>query len=329
MLINCPRCGFSQPKDQYCAQCGVDMQSFRPKEKPFFKALVENAAVQVIVLLFIAGFVGHKILNGSATQLLGQRAPHSQGFTRSQKKANSTDAAENSSSAFDSESGSGPTADENESARRQKISDNTPSRKLKEAMTGAGATAASGTAEVFAGADAGTVTFNLTYAEIANEVVNKWIYDSSNLGLYQSLPEYSVGILYDFKKRGDVFKQSLKTASLKVRFGSSASNLAGVMSDDGSQLIGFNSGVELKSGENEALHGSITVTKNSRQGSEVFPSEFELPKGAAFFILGALKTENFLSERSKLQMPPFQIFKSPDFMTHKTEFVIILEPDYK
>lgn len=34
MLIECPKCGFSQPKDQYCASCGVDIENFRLKAKP-------------------------------------------------------------------------------------------------------------------------------------------------------------------------------------------------------------------------------------------------------------------------------------------------------
>ncbi len=71
------------------------------------------------------------------------------------------------------------------------------------------------------------------------------------------------------------------------------------------------------------------MTKNNGPNAESYPAEFNLPKGAVFFIAGALKMENFANERTRLNMPPFQVFKSPDFMTRKTEFVIILEPDYK
>ena len=54
MLVNCPRCGFSQPNDQYCAQCGVDMQSFKPKEQPFANQVFSNAGVQIGILLIAA-----------------------------------------------------------------------------------------------------------------------------------------------------------------------------------------------------------------------------------------------------------------------------------
>ena len=33
MLIRCPRCGFEQPKDRFCANCGVDTENFRPERR--------------------------------------------------------------------------------------------------------------------------------------------------------------------------------------------------------------------------------------------------------------------------------------------------------
>nr|AIA19194.1 Unknown Function [uncultured bacterium] len=158
--------------------------------------------------------------------------------------------------------------------------------------------------------------------------MSQWVNESNSTGLYQSLPEYAVGILNDFKKRNDKF-QTLKSADLKIQAGKSASDVSGVMSDDNTQLLGLTVNVELKSFENEILLGSILVNKSGSQGSEGYPSEFELPKGSAFFLIGALKVENFQTDKNKLTGPPFQIFKSQDFMTRKTEFVIILEPVYK
>ena len=111
--------------------------------------------------------------------------------------------------------------------------------------------------------------------------------------------------------------------------GSSNQLLSGTMTDDGSQVIGLVSTVEYKSGEADGVNGNIIVTKNNGQTSDSYPAEFNLPKGSVFFMIGPLKRENFANERTRLNMPPFQVFKSPDFMTRKTEFVIILEPDYK
>lgn len=50
MMVNCPRCGFSQEKDQYCAQCGVDMIAFQPTPKPLWFRMLNNLTVQLLAL---------------------------------------------------------------------------------------------------------------------------------------------------------------------------------------------------------------------------------------------------------------------------------------
>lgn len=59
MLIQCPKCGFSQPKDQYCANCGVDMESFRPQKPPLMGRILGSALFQisfVFIIVFVAIF---------------------------------------------------------------------------------------------------------------------------------------------------------------------------------------------------------------------------------------------------------------------------------
>jgi hypothetical protein len=42
MMIECPRCGFAQPKDQYCASCGVNIDHLLAKPKPLLVRLLAN-----------------------------------------------------------------------------------------------------------------------------------------------------------------------------------------------------------------------------------------------------------------------------------------------
>jgi hypothetical protein len=59
MLIQCPKCGFSQPKDRYCANCGVDMESYRPQKPPLMGRIVGSAFFQisfVFLIVFVAIF---------------------------------------------------------------------------------------------------------------------------------------------------------------------------------------------------------------------------------------------------------------------------------
>jgi hypothetical protein len=56
MMVNCPKCGFSQPQDQYCAKCGVDMIAYRPAQKPFIQRLVGSTAFQIVALGAVMAF---------------------------------------------------------------------------------------------------------------------------------------------------------------------------------------------------------------------------------------------------------------------------------
>ena len=64
MMVNCAKCGFAQPQDQYCASCGVDMIAYRPAEKPFIQRLISNTIVQasllVVAIVFVFGFVRYQ-----------------------------------------------------------------------------------------------------------------------------------------------------------------------------------------------------------------------------------------------------------------------------
>ena len=49
MMIECPKCGFIQPRDKFCAKCGVDVERFEPQKPPLYQRLLKNTVVQVII----------------------------------------------------------------------------------------------------------------------------------------------------------------------------------------------------------------------------------------------------------------------------------------
>ena len=332
MLISCPRCGLSQPNDQYCAQCGVDMQSFKQKKQPAYKRIINNAFVQIGILLLIAVLLGQFIFQKQEPQGWVQKlTPFQSQFKPNKTVSLSNSASEktvteqnsleknqdNSNTSYNVDSANNTNQNLPPSNQRRHFDDNPAFAPPPVLTTQNG------------NQDLSSITFKVTYAEISQDILAKWVSDSSELGLYQNLSEYSAGIIYDFKKYGDTFLQTLKTANIKLSTGNANSNLSGTMTNDGSQMLGLVAVIEYKSNENEIIHGNINITKSNSLGSESLPAEFSLPKGAIFFMIGAIKRDNFLQERNTLTMPPFQIFKSPDFMTRKTEFVIIVEPVYK
>lgn len=57
MLVDCPKCGFNQPQDRYCARCGVDMESFTPKQAPFWDRLADRPAFHVGMAVLLVGLL--------------------------------------------------------------------------------------------------------------------------------------------------------------------------------------------------------------------------------------------------------------------------------
>lgn len=331
MLVNCPRCGFSQPKDQYCAQCGVDMQAYKPKSVPLMKKIFQSTQTHVLLLLAAAAFIGQYVIRSEEPQRWVQkitRSQSTQGVTKTKSKFDAaeepTAIAPSSDESLQNEGRSEPPREQLGSLRNKEISVNAN----VEQPIQAGTSRLSET-NAAAVAETGEPLFRILYAEVPVAVVNKWINESSSAGLYQNLQDYSAGIIMDFRKKMDPNIHILKTSEKKLGLGQSDASLSGMVGDDSGQVIGLVANLEFRSHENGNIHGSITINRNQKQNRESFPAEFDLSKGAAFFMLGTLKTNSFQIEREQLNMPPFQIFKSPDFAARKTEFVIILEPEYK
>lgn len=66
MLVRCPKCHFEQPKERFCANCGVDMFQYKPPNQGFIAALLKNAT-----LLFFIAIIG--IFSGTYFYIQSQR----------------------------------------------------------------------------------------------------------------------------------------------------------------------------------------------------------------------------------------------------------------
>lgn len=60
-MHECPRCGFIQPKDRYCANCGLDIDNYKPAPKPLLRRLQENTGFQVTLAVLIVIGLGYWI----------------------------------------------------------------------------------------------------------------------------------------------------------------------------------------------------------------------------------------------------------------------------
>lgn len=58
--MKCPRCGFEQPQDRFCAQCGLDVERYKPSTRSALVALsgsVPFRTVTVVVLGLLSGWL--------------------------------------------------------------------------------------------------------------------------------------------------------------------------------------------------------------------------------------------------------------------------------
>jgi len=60
MLIKCPKCGFVQPSDQFCARCGIDVHLFQQKPAPLIQRIIGHPAFWAgLFILVVIGTFGY------------------------------------------------------------------------------------------------------------------------------------------------------------------------------------------------------------------------------------------------------------------------------
>lgn len=52
-MMDCPRCGFTQPKDQYCAKCGIDVESYHKAPPNLFVRIANSSNLHLGVILAV------------------------------------------------------------------------------------------------------------------------------------------------------------------------------------------------------------------------------------------------------------------------------------
>lgn len=59
-MQECPRCHFQQPKDRFCANCGLDIEHFKPKPTPILNKIIQNPTLQVVfILALVSSCIGY------------------------------------------------------------------------------------------------------------------------------------------------------------------------------------------------------------------------------------------------------------------------------
>jgi len=90
--MDCPRCGFSQPKDQFCANCGLNLEQFQPAPKPVTQKLASNPYIIGALVAFIIGglFIYLKNQSSPSSQVAENTITRDESFNPSEKKLDSS-----------------------------------------------------------------------------------------------------------------------------------------------------------------------------------------------------------------------------------------------
>jgi hypothetical protein len=86
MMMECPRCGFSQPKDRYCANCGLDVEHFQARPKPLWIRLLQNPNFHLSLIgLLIVLVIGYILY--SRSELMTREMGHFMGTPLTSREA--------------------------------------------------------------------------------------------------------------------------------------------------------------------------------------------------------------------------------------------------
>lgn len=323
MLINCPRCGFSQPIDKYCAQCGVDMETYKPLEPSFFRKTFGSTAFQV-TLLFLIAFGAAFFLYQKKSQNIQARVNYLKGTFQ----INSTE--------------NQPSAKATLAAAEDELADQeVASTEARSFVAPAGAattsTAVAGNKEVSASAaKSQSAVLRITYAEISKALLQNVFEDSQGTGQFMSFKDYSAGIIPNLDKKflNNPAVKILHRDDSPITIGKNMQWFYGLKDRLYPDLeIGMTTFIELGEVDGANYRGNLEIQRSWREGPgptgiqrRSFPAIFEIGGSSGFFISSVMPHRSNLENDDELaNIDVYKILKSEEFQRFDSDFVIFIE----
>lgn len=345
MLINCPRCGFQQPKDKYCAQCGVDIESFRPVAPPLWKRFLSSSLTQVSVLSLAAAGVGfyfykNAALNKEATSESVKPIVQISAFNKPKaattQEASTAEVLESASNQPQATSSDAPAGDLIANPQEE-ASETIPAADARALAARAQNTPDGEKTKERTLAKTSSPQLIVHYAEVDRRALNG-VYDSSRrTGQFMSFGEYTAGILPDIGKRiNSPLVQILHKEVRSLDSGKSLQWSYGLKDrTDPSVEIGLTTFFEIGELDTNNLRGNLEIQRTWREqspngGFEIqrksFPAIFELNDETGFFMSGVMPVHsNLENEEALTSIDIYQVLKSAKFRSGESDFVIFIE----
>ncbi|MBO9667720.1 MAG: hypothetical protein J7501_13015 [Bdellovibrio sp.] len=328
MLIKCPRCGFQQPKDKYCAQCGVDMESFKPAAPPWYQQFFGNPLVQVGLLLVVAGSAGFYIYQRGRENMHDRVT-----YLKSNLQINA------------SQKGAVPTPPTTEF-----VEESADPEHLEAASTDAPAavslaatkTDVTPSPEAKKDATRNVAKINgphliVYYAEVPRSALGRIVDASRGTGQFMSFSDYTAGILPGIDRRMDApGVKILHREDRPIDAGKTLQWFYGLKDRRNPNVeIGLTTFFELADIDTNNMRGNLEIQRTWREAAPAgnfeiqrksFPAIFEIGGGTGFFLSGVMPTQSNLENEDELtSIDVYKILRSPQFRAGDSEFVIFIE----
>lgn len=337
MLINCPRCGFSQPKDRYCANCGVDIDTYKPKPTSFVKKILASPLfhITIIALIVFASVIVIKqrqkeelqarinFLKSGPVMVERQNSQPETQVSISPETQNSL--VEDSNSSGENTSEIAPTAVGSAETMVAASASNTTTTILGNAASTRGATATA------------PLRMIVRYLEIDKTLLNTWSEEAKATGQQKVFEGVNMGPL--LQAAAKLQSPGVRTLQVIER-NMDPSNpgqewfLGTHQGTDPEAQMGFFSSLVLNEFRENLYRGDIEVQRAFRNPNDPtrtiervsFGSPFEISGNTAYMMWGILPSRYATNLPAEANADPvLQIFRSQNFLAGQTEFTLVIQ----
>lgn len=335
MLINCPRCGFQQPKDRYCAQCGVDIENYRPPRKSAVSRLTRNPVLQVLLVIGIATVAGVSLYQQQSNEIEERvnylkRVQVVNSLTKSDDAPTAPavdDETTDSVAEIETDETKLPLTEEEVEGAASLVADSAAATRAVPTDSTREGQAATATPDV--------ANVRIFVAEISRRALDELHEESRALGQFNKFADYYAGIIPHMDRKIAPSNKEIKVLfrdqkpigpQRPVQF------FQGINSGDLENEIGFRYYIEMQETDGVVFRGHIELIRSWRDQpqmplqKEIYPAVFELTQGSGFFMSGLIPRRSlFPNEGELLNISPFEILNSRNFLLGASDSILFLE----
>lgn len=315
MLVRCPKCNFSQPQDQYCAQCGIDMLSFKPIDLPFHKKLLKSGLFQFFFILALGAAIAHLVVNTNQPQQWVQRINRFKTLSVPNPEPVKTMTTNESSESIEDLTTVTPKEVVVEVASQQQLN-NFASASTEPRIQTSSATAAKTQA----------IRVKILMIEIDREFLNNLFQYAQNQNYLLTDSGIKAASIPELMRKINIPFVTLKSTNDKTEIEQIFSQWSGNNQSNEQEAAGLQLDLKSQKKSKDLLNVDIKLSKSSYQAqTTLFEFSFDAVKNSTLLINGRNLLSDFEFRNQLHNISPFNIFKSVDFKNEKTEFAILIE----